>query len=140
MGNVHLNLQLEEQPFVLSLTNEDGLVAGIDASPAIGGQQKGLRPMELLAGALAGCMSIDVLSILKKQRVVVTSYKVQINAQRSEGVPSKYEAIELEFLVDAGVPLDKLENAIHLSHEKYCSVSASIHPDIRVTTKVNYLK
>lgn len=140
MGNVVLELKLEEQPFVLSLTNEDGLIAGIDASPTIGGKQKGLRPMELLAGSLAGCMSIDVLSILKKQRVTVEHYQVKINAQRSEGVPSKYEAIELEFVVDTGVPLDKLENAIHLSHDKYCSVSASIHPDIRITTKVNYLK
>ena len=140
MGNVRLELQLDEQPFVSSLTNEDGLIAGIDAAPAIGGKQKGLRPMELLAGSLAGCMSIDVLSILKKQRVVVTDFKVRINGQRSEDVPAKYEAIELEFLVDENVPLDKLENAIKLSHEKYCSVSASIHPDIRLTTKVNYLK
>jgi len=138
MVQLNLTLTLEEQPFVLSLENEDGLLTTIDASPAIGGKQKGLRPMELLAGALAGCMSIDVLSILKKQRIEVTTYAVKVEAKRSEGVPAKFEAIELQFIVDENVPLEKVENAVKLSHEKYCSVSASIDPGIRVTTLVKH--
>jgi len=138
MGALNLTLTLEEQPFVLSLENEDGLLTTIDASPAIGGKQRGLRPMELLAGALAGCMSIDVLSILKKQRLDIQSYSVKVEAKRSEGVPASFEAIELQFIVDQDVPLEKVESAVKLSHEKYCSVSASIHPGIRVTTTVKH--
>lgn len=94
--------------------------------------------MQLLAGALAGCMSIDVLSILRKQRITVSTYSVKIIANRRDGIPSSFETIELQFRVDAGVPLDKLENAVRLSHEKYCSVSASLHPDIRITTSVKH--
>lgn len=135
---MELKLNLEEQPFVLALTNENGLVTYIDAAEEIGGKNKGLRPMQLLAGALAGCMSIDVLSILRKQRITVSTYSVKIIANRRDGIPSSFETIELQFRVDAGVPLDKLENAVRLSHEKYCSVSASLHPDIRITTSVKH--
>lgn len=136
---MELKLNLEEHPFVLALENEEGLVATIDAAPGIGGKNKGLRPMQLLAGSLAGCMAIDTLSILRKQRVTVSGFSVRIVAQRKEGVPSPFEAIELEFLADTGVPLDKLEKAVRLSHEKYCSVSASLHPGIHVTTTVKHL-
>ena len=140
MAELNLTLTLEEQPFVLSLENEDGLVTTIDASPAIGGKQRGLRPMELLAGALAGCMSIDVLSILKKQRLDIQSYSVKITAKRSEAIPSGFEAIELQFIVDENIPLDKVEHAVKLSHDKYCSVSVSMHPEIAVTTVVTHQK
>ena len=64
-----LELVRVEEPFVFELRNEEGAVCGIDAGPAIGGKGKGLRPMDLLAGSLAGCASIDVLLILKKQIV-----------------------------------------------------------------------
>lgn len=135
---MELNLNLEEQPFVLALTNEDGLVTHIDAAEEIGGQNKGLRPMQLLAGALAGCMSIDVLSILRKQRITVSTYSVKIIANRRDGIPSSFETIELQFCADTGVPLDKFQHAVRLSHEKYCSVSASLHPDIKITTSVKH--
>jgi putative redox protein len=136
---MELKLNLEEQPFVLALENEEGLIATIDAAPEIGGKNKGLRPMQLLAGSLAGCMAIDTLSILRKQRVVVSGFSVRIAAQRKAGVPSPFETIELEFLADVEVPLEKLEKAVRLSHEKYCSVSASLHPGIHVTTTVKHL-
>lgn len=136
---MNLTLKLEEQPFVLSLENADGLVTHMDAAPAIGGKQKGLRPMEFLAGSLAGCMSIDILLIMKKQRIDVKHFEIKINGQRREQIPAKFETIELEFIVDAGVPLDKLDRAVHLSHEKYCSVSASIDPSVKLVTSVRHL-
>lgn len=133
-----LALTLTEQPFVLTLQNEDGLITTIDASPEIGGKNKGLRPMQLLAGSLAGCMSIDVLNILRKQRVEVHYFSVAIEAVRKETIPSSFEKIALVFTVDEGVPQAKIEHAVHLSHEKYCSVSASLHPEIEVTTRIAY--
>lgn len=134
MGQLIVNLELKEQPFVLQLKNEEQLEVILDASPAIGGQEKGMRPMELLAGSLAGCMSIDVLNILRKQRLEVTTFKVAIKANRVEAVPARFDEITLEFITDTAVPLAKLENAVKLSHEKYCSVSASLDPAIRITT------
>ena len=136
---MQLTLNLIESPFVLQLSNEDGLITTIDASPEIGGKNKGLRPMQLLAGSLAGCMSIDVLSILRKQRIEVKQFSIAIIASRKSGVPSSFETIELQFSVDSGIPLDKLENAIRLSHDKYCSVSVSLHPSIQVITSVKQL-
>ena len=81
-----------------------------------------------------------ILLILKKQRVEVRKYEVEIDAKRAEGVPSPFETIDLIFSVDAGVPLQKLENAVKLSHEKYCSVSASIHPSIQVNTYTKHIE
>jgi putative redox protein len=136
---MELTLQLKEYPFVLSLQNASGVTTTIDASPSIGGKDQGLRPMELLAGALAGCMSIDTLNILKKQRIEVSAYEVKIVAQRKDAVPAVFETIDLQFHADLNVPLDKLENAVRLSHEKYCSVSASLHPEIHITTSIHHL-
>lgn len=133
-----LGLTLTEQPFVLTLANEDGLTVTIDAAPEIGGKNKGLRPMQLLAGSLAGCMSIDVLNILRKQRVTVAYFNVAIEADRKEAVPASFERIELVFTVDDGVPLAKIEHAVKLSHEKYCSVSASLHPEIEIITRIAF--
>lgn len=134
-----LALTLSEQPFVLTLQNEDGLITTIDAAPEIGGKNKGLRPMQLLAGSLAGCMSIDVLNILRKQRVEVKHFEVSINASRKEGIPSPFETIELVFTVDQAVPSNKIEHAVRLSHEKYCSVSASLSQEINITTRIAFL-
>jgi putative redox protein len=134
-----LQLKLHESPFVLALQNEDGLVAHIDAASEIGGTNKGLRPMQLLAGSLAGCLSIDVLNILRKQRIEVTSYTVNVTAGRKEGIPSPFDEIALEFVTDAAVPFDKLEKAIALGRDKYCSVAASLNPEIRITTTIRQM-
>ena len=61
-----LTLTRIEEPFVMELQNESGNTCMMDANPAIGGKNLGFRPMELLAGSLAGCASIDVINILKK--------------------------------------------------------------------------
>jgi putative redox protein len=133
-----LNLKLVEVPFVLQVTNEEGASINLDAAPSIGGKGAGMRPMEVLASALAGCMSIDVLSILRKQRQEVSYFQLEVNAIRKESVPAAFEKFELLFTVNKEVALEKLENAVHLSHEKYCSVSASLNPDIAFTLKVQH--
>ena len=69
-----LALKLVESPFVLEATNESGISLKMDATEKIGGQNKGMRPMEILASSLAGCMSIDVMLIMQKQRQEVTYY------------------------------------------------------------------
>lgn len=134
-----LNIKLQEEPFVFHASNEEGNTLTMDASPSIGGLGKGMRPMEVLASSLAGCMSIDVLLILRKQRQEVTHFEIQVHANRKEGVPSPFEWIELEFIVNNEVNQEKLSQAIQLSHEKYCSVSASLAKEIKITTKITQL-
>ena len=132
-----LKLKRIEAPFVLELNNENGSTVIIDANPSIGGKGLGFRPMELLAGSLAGCASIDVISILKKQRIELASYTIDIVAKRSEGVPSPFENIQLNFEFDDSVDLEKAKKAIDLSLEKYCSVSASLKDEITITYSIN---
>lgn len=127
-----LNLKRIEAPFVLELSNEANNTVIIDANPAIGGKGLGFRPMELLAGSLASCASIDTLLILQKQRIELLDYSVEINAVRREGEPSPFEKIELTFSFDATVDLAKANKAIALSLEKYCSVAASLNNQIEL--------
>jgi putative redox protein len=132
-----LKLKTLEAPFVLELNNENGSTVIIDANPSIGGKGLGFRPMELLAGSLASCASIDVISILKKQRIELASYTIDIVAKRFEGVPSPFENIQLNFEFDDSVDLEKAKKAIDLSLEKYCSVSASLKDEITITYSIN---
>ena len=110
----------------------------MDATEKIGGKNKGMRPMEVLAGSLAGCMSIDVLLILQKQRQEVTFYEVNVDANRKDAVPAVFETIYLVFSFNPEVDLEKAAAAVKLSHEKYCSVSASLNPNIHIQTEVRH--
>ncbi|WP_343632377.1 OsmC family protein [Fluviicola sp.] len=133
-----LALKLVEAPFVLEASNESGASLKMDATEKIGGQNKGMRPMEVLASSLAGCMSIDVLLILQKQRQEVSFYEVNIDANRKDAVPAAFETIHLVFAFNKEVDLEKAAAAVKLSHEKYCSVSASLRPEISIQTEVRH--
>ncbi len=133
-----LELKLVESPFVLEVKNEAGISIKMDATEKIGGKNKGMRPMEVLAGSLAGCMSIDVLLILQKQRQEVTFYEVNVDANRKDAVPAVFETIYLVFSFNPEVDLEKAAAAVKLSHEKYCSVSASLNPNIHIQTEVRH--
>jgi len=131
-----IELNRIEEPYVFQLKNETGALCTFDANAALGGKNKGLTPMQLLAGSLAGCMSIDIVLILQKQKINPKVYQIEIDAKRKEGTPSPFESIHLKFQVDGSVPLDKLERAILLSKEKYCSVSISLNPSIEISHEI----
>ena len=133
-----LDLKLVESPFVLEVKNESGLSIKMDAAEKIGGKNQGLRPMEVLAGSLAGCMSIDVLLILQKQRQQVTAFEVTIEGNRKDEVPASFESIHFVFSFNKEVDLEKAAAAVKLSHDKYCSVSASLNPEIIIQTEVSH--
>jgi putative redox protein len=135
---VKLDLKLIKSPFVLEVKNESGISIKMDATEKIGGKNKGMRPMEVLASALAGCMSIDILLILKKQRQEVSFYEVNVDANRKDAVPAAFETIHLVFSFNKEVDLEKALAAVHLSHEKYCSVSASLNPEINIQLEVRH--
>jgi putative redox protein len=119
-------------PFLMELVNEQGNSCLIDASASIGGTDKGLRPMELLAGSLASCISIDVLLILTKQRISTDSYTVEIVGERKEGIPSPFEKIDLVFKLKNEANRPKIERAVSLAIEKYCSVASSLNEQIKI--------
>jgi putative redox protein len=127
-----LHVERIESPFVFEVNNEKGAKVIIDASAEIGGKNQGLTPMQLLAGSLAGCMSIDVISILNKQKIEPNYFAIEIQATKKEGQPSPFENIKIIFIVNKEVPHDKLEKAIILSKEKYCSVYFSLNEEIEI--------
>ncbi|MGB0964525.1 MAG: OsmC family protein [Litorivicinus sp.] len=96
----------------------------MDGAPANGGRNAGARPMEVLLMGLGGCTTFDVISILKKARQPITDCVVELNGERADTVPSVYTAIHVHFKV-YGEDLDpaKVERAVKLSAEKYCSAS-----------------
>jgi uncharacterized OsmC-like protein len=103
--------------------NESGATLELDASPAIGGQNKGFRPMESLLAGLGGCSAIDIISILKKQRQIIEDFKIEIEADRSsETTPSIFKNIQVKIIITGNVDEKKLQKAIDLTVDKYCSV------------------
>ena len=131
-----LHLNHSEKPYVFDLKNESGTICKIDSSKDIGGKNKGLTPMELLAGALAACISIDVLMILNKQQIEPKIYAVSVDATKKNSVPSPFEKIHLIFSIEVEIDLLKVERAIQLSIEKYCSVKESLNPEIKISYEV----
>jgi putative redox protein len=131
-----LSLQRIEEPFVMELKNEQNNVCSMDAAPSLGGQNKGFRPMELLAGSLAGCISVDVLNVFRKQRIRLNHYRIEIEAQRKEAVPSPFEHIHMIFEFDDSVEVKNAKRIIDLAKDKYCSVSASLDKEIKITYDV----
>lgn len=127
---------------LLEAKNEDGNTIIMDGSPDIGGLNKGMRPMQVLLASLGGCSSMDVLSILKKQKQDITEYKVILNGERvKDGDVSLFRDIHLKFIFKGNnLDPDKLERAINLSMEKYCSVTKTLEPTAKITTSFEISK
>jgi putative redox protein len=91
----------------------------------------GVRPMEALLAALGTCTAFDVVSILAKRRTPVQSYRIELEGERAEEHPRRYTRIRVRHLVSGGgITQGSLERAVTLSHEKYCSVAASLNSEI----------
>ncbi|MCF3107966.1 OsmC family protein [Niabella sp. CC-SYL272] len=107
--------------------NENGTVIKLDSNPEMGGTEYGARPMQVLLNALAGCASIDVISILKKQRQEIKDYSVTVNGEREAGVePSLWKEIDLVFEITGNVDEGKAQRAVDISMNKYCSVAVTL--------------
>jgi putative redox protein len=90
-------------------------------------------PVELLLLAAATCSAADVVSILAKQRVELQSLEVTVQGTRRDEHPRRYTAMRFQFAVaGAGVDESETRRAIDLSLKKYCSVVASLAPDMRI--------
>ena len=100
-------------------------------------QQWGCSPTETLLLSVAGCMGIDMVSFLKKMKCEIKTYKMDIVGERNPTPPQYYTAIEMIISISGtGLTAKKIERAISLSHEKYCSVYHSLRKDMKV--KVDY--
>ena len=97
----------------------------------------GPSPMQALAFGVAGCMSMDVVHILKKGRHDLRGLRVTLAGRRAQEAPKRFLAIDLHFIITGKVPIDQVERAIDLSREKYCSVWQSMREDIELRVAVD---
>ena len=114
---------------------------GIDSkghSVVLSGQKNGIgvSPSQMLLIALASCSSVDVVEILKKKRKKLTLLEVTASGEQDPEPPWAYRKIHLKFrLAGAGLTDQAVTQAINLSHEKYCSVAATVRGVAKITTE-----
>jgi len=103
-----------------------------------GDKAAGNSPMELVLIGLCGCTGYDVVSILQKKREPFTSLEVRAQAERAADPPSVYTEIKLIYRIGGKVSRKAVEDAVRLSKEKYCSVSAMVEKTAKITTAIEY--
>ena len=112
----------------------DGHQVHIDGPPEAGGNDQGMRPMELILMGVGACSAFDVMTILKKSRQDVTDCRCEVEGTRAEDIPKVFTVIHLHFVVSGKDLNDKVEaRAINLSAEKYCSASIMLAQVANVT-------
>ena len=125
-----------EAPYVFELNAQNNLKLVMDSSESLEGKNRGMTPMQLLLGGLMGCMSIDVMLVLKKQKMSPKVYRVEADATKKDGVQTPYDKIHLKISIDKEIDLKRVHRAVDLSLNKYCSVRASLHPDISISYEI----
>ncbi len=131
---IKIELNRLNDAFHLEAKNELGNSVHIDASPDIGGTNQGMRPMQLLLAAMGGCSSIDIISILKKQKQELKDIKVTITGEREkEVVPSLFVAVHAHFKFYGDLDEIKVKKAVSLGVDKYCSVAKTLGYKARIT-------
>ena len=120
--------------FHFAATGGDKVQVHIDAAEAVGGTGAGARPMELILMGLGGCSAIDVIMILKKSRQVVDDLRIVVEGQReADAHPSPFVNINIKYIFKGNLKAEKVENAIKLSMEKYCSVTTMLEKTANIT-------
>jgi putative redox protein len=105
----------------------------VDGSAELGGEGRGMRPMELLLSSIASCSAMDVIHILRKQQQPLEHLAVEIEGVRKDAVPSPFVSMHLVFVARGKLDAHKLQRAVALAVEKYCSARASLAAEIAVT-------
>ncbi len=98
----------------------------MDASKAVGGEDQGTRPKEMLLHGLAGCTGMDVISILNKMRVFVEDFRMEVDVEQTTEHPKVFKKIHLKYYFKGDLPEQKIKKAIDLSQDTYCGVSAML--------------
>jgi putative redox protein len=127
--------------FGFEATDANGHLVRLDTSDETGGINFGARPMQTLLMALGGCSGIDVVSILKKQRLTIEAFSMKIQGEREKGKePSLWESVHIDFELTGNMDQDKADRACALSINKYCSVAETLRRSgTKLTWSVNVI-
>ena len=114
--------------------SDSGHTITMDGPPESGGENLGVRPMEMLLLGVAGCTMIDIVTTLKKMRQDLSCLETKINAERATDHPKVFTNIHIQFILK-GQNLDekKVDKAISLSADKYCSASIMLGETATIT-------
>jgi putative redox protein len=123
----------DKDRFVGSATSRHSIV--IDTAT----EKTANSPMELVLLGLCGCTAADVVGILRKKREPFTGLEVRAEAERADGHPAVYTSIHLTYLVRGQVSQKAVEDAVRLSKEKYCSVSAMLEKTAKITYTIEHV-
>jgi len=117
----------------------DGHTITMDANPEVGGEDKGPTPKPMLLVSLSGCTGMDIASLLKKMRVDVDDFTIDVSGKLTDEHPKHYEEIHVVYQF-TGKNLDhtKIEKAVNLSQERYCGVSYMLGQVAKLTYEVMY--
>jgi putative redox protein len=118
---------------IYTATSDSGHTITMDVARA-----EGPTPTEYVLMALCGCTSVDVVSILKKKRELFTGLTVSATAQKATDYPTVFTAIQLVYRVAGSVNAKSMQDAVRLSKEKYCSVSAMLEKTATITYTIEY--
>lgn len=121
--------------YLFECTNSAGNSILLDNTSQPGA--KGVSPMESVLMAVAGCSGIDVVSILKKQRQNITSFKAEVEGERVVIEDAKpFKSITVKFILEGDIDSKKAYKAAELSFDKYCSVSKTLEPNVEIGFEV----
>jgi putative redox protein len=136
-----ISLQRLDDAFNMEAVDEAGHKVLMDSSVENGGNNNGVRPMQMLLMGLGGCSAIDVAMILKKQRQEIKDFRIEIEGEREKGKePSLWENAHVVFHLTGDIDPDKAARAVELSMNKYCSVAETLRAagaNLTWETKVN---
>jgi len=138
---MNINLIRKSGKFNFEAVNESGFTVELDAKAAIGGEGKGFRPMEMLLVGLGGCSGIDLVNVLTKQKEPLEDIKIAINATRKdEEMPPIFDEIEIHFDLSGDLNPAKVERALAMTFDKYCSVSNILGRSAKINFTYNINK
>ncbi len=120
----------------MSFVGESGSGHSIvmDGPPEDGGRNLGVRPMEMVLMGMGGCTAFDVVLILKRGRQDITDCHVELEAERASEVPKVFTKIHAHYVIKGkGLDAKKVERAVSMTAEKYCSVSIMLAETVEIT-------
>lgn len=138
MAGTTLNVStLWQKDFLFKMTTPGGHELTMDAHQATGGERGGVLPMQALLGALAGCVGMDVVAILRSRMDKIERIEIVTEGAKNDKPPKEFTAITVTFRVDGEVESERVWHAIRTSADKYCPVAHSILPDLAYKLVLN---
>lgn len=123
------------EEYYMEAKGKAGIAIPMDHSEA--NPVRGISPMETLLAGVAGCSAIDIISILKKQRLEIESYRAEVVGERVELDGAKpFKSMQVRVYLKGDIPADKAKRAAALSFDKYCSVSLTMADCVDITWEV----